>query len=221
MPMLGSVPVSKFGAAEKELLRAMEKVSESECMLSTGRPRYILNELGVQPSIPADKLHVGDCLLFPRIDNVFPLHSVALTWLFRALFDSAAALSESSIDRYDLHHAHWWHNRDSGHFGLLWHAREYPAQDEDLFPHNLGYCQLGSTLHLREWTDMLRRNILWVAGANEMQLLNPLPVVDKDFLQGVWTVDETILGRRIADIYYFGRRRTCSVRGDVFLVPYI
>jgi hypothetical protein len=44
--------------------------------------------------------------------------------------------------------------------GLLFHAAEYPAFQEDAFPINLGYCQEGSTL---EWdvTRMDLRNILW------------------------------------------------------------
>jgi hypothetical protein len=44
--------------------------------------------------------------------------------------------------------------------GLLFHAAEYPAFQEDAFPIHLGYCQEGSTL---EWdvTRMDLRNILW------------------------------------------------------------
>lgn len=88
----------------------------------------------------------------------------------------------SRLNRFDLFHGHLWTGttslRGGGDssstsepsspvVGLLMHALEYPAYDEDSFPYNLGHCQRGSTLSFDPQLAT-RRNILWVASANEV-----------------------------------------------------
>lgn len=44
--------------------------------------------------------------------------------------------------------------------GILFHAAEYPAYEEDVFPINLGHCQVNSSCRYSE-RSMDLRNILW------------------------------------------------------------
>jgi hypothetical protein len=228
-PTLSSIGAPRFEAAETALFQTMTQVplfspiGESDTTRTPTREdsKSFLDELCQHPPVCRDKMRLGDCELFPRSEDVYELSNVALVWLFRALFVTAATLCEASVDRFDLHHAHWWHNSCSRQFGFLWHAREYPARNQSLFPHDLGYCQKGSSLHLHSDRDMLRRNVLWVAGNPEMHLLNPVPLVDEEHMTGIWTVDEAVFGRRIADVYYFGRERNFALQNDVFLVPFL
>jgi hypothetical protein len=228
-PTLSSIGAPRFDAAEAALFQTMNQFplfSASKALETTRTPRwedskYFLHELCQDPPVCGDKLRLGDCELFPRNEDVYELTNVALIWLFRALFVTAATLCDASVDRFDLHHAHWWYNSSAGQFGLLWHAREYPVRNQCLFPHDLGYCQKGSNLHLQTDSDMLRRNVLWVAGTREMHLLNPVPLVNEEHMRGVWTVDETMFGRRIADVFYFGRERDFALQNSVFVVPFL
>lgn len=50
---------------------------------------------------------------------------------------------------------------NSGRLGILFHAKEYPAYDKDVFPLNMGYCQIGSNVSYGD--SMNLRNILWLA----------------------------------------------------------
>jgi hypothetical protein len=58
--------------------------------------------------------------------------------------------------------------------GILFHAAEYPAFDQQHFPVHLGYCQANSTLRFNQ-RSMDLRNILWwrvstaTAGASTAQ----------------------------------------------------
>ncbi|KAI5658731.1 hypothetical protein M9H77_27524 [Catharanthus roseus] len=66
-----------------------------------------------------------------------------------------------SLNRYDLFHGHLFLAVDSGRLGILFHAKEYPAYDKDVFPCNMGYCQIGSNVTCDN--SMNLRNILWLA----------------------------------------------------------
>ena len=50
------------------------------------------------------------------------------------------------LTRWDLFHAHCFCTPEERGLGLLFHAKEYPRQDEKAFPFNLGYCQRNSPL---------------------------------------------------------------------------
>nr|GMD46892.1 T-box protein 41 [Ipomoea batatas] len=66
-----------------------------------------------------------------------------------------------SLNRYDLFHGHLFLATDSRRLGILFHAKEYPAYDEKVFPVNMGYCQIGSNVTYDDSINL--RNILWLA----------------------------------------------------------
>ncbi|KAM7469765.1 hypothetical protein LguiA_007948 [Lonicera macranthoides] len=66
-----------------------------------------------------------------------------------------------SLNRYDFFHGHIFLATDSGRLGILFHAKEYPAYDKEVFPYNMGYCQIGSNVTYDD--SMNLRNILWLA----------------------------------------------------------
>ncbi|XP_062004192.1 uncharacterized protein LOC133721560 isoform X1 [Rosa rugosa] len=66
-----------------------------------------------------------------------------------------------SLNRYDLFHGHLFLALDTGRLGILFHAKEYPAYDKELFPYNMGFCQRGSNVTYDD--SMNLRNILWLA----------------------------------------------------------
>ncbi|KAH7574679.1 hypothetical protein ACOSQ2_009200 [Xanthoceras sorbifolium] len=67
----------------------------------------------------------------------------------------------ASLNRYDLFHGHLFLAPETGRLGVLFHAREYPAYDKEVFPYNMGYCQIGSNVTYDD--SMNLRNILWLA----------------------------------------------------------
>ncbi|KAL3814671.1 hypothetical protein ACJIZ3_015939 [Penstemon smallii] len=66
-----------------------------------------------------------------------------------------------SLSRYDFFHGHLFIAKESGRLGILFHAKEYPAYDKEVFPFNMGYCQVGSNVAYDD--SMNLRNILWLA----------------------------------------------------------
>ncbi|KAK4732027.1 hypothetical protein R3W88_025015 [Solanum pinnatisectum] len=66
-----------------------------------------------------------------------------------------------SLSRFDFFHGHVFLARDSGRLGILFHAKEYPAYDKEVFPCNMGYCQIGTNVSYDD--SMNLRNILWLA----------------------------------------------------------
>ncbi|KAL1198024.1 hypothetical protein V5N11_018310 [Cardamine amara subsp. amara] len=66
-----------------------------------------------------------------------------------------------SLTRYDLFHGHLFLASESGRLGILFHAKEYPAYDKNVFPYNMGYCQRGSNVTYDDQMNL--RNILWLA----------------------------------------------------------
>jgi hypothetical protein len=138
--------------------------------------------------------------------------------MLRAGFVAAAGLCGARINRFDLHHAHWW--ATDGASGLLFHAREYPAKDAlGVFQHELGFCQTDSELVIQSGEEMTRRNVLWILGEDRMHLLDAERLVGEE-MAGVWTVDEGSFGERVADIFYFGKGDADAWGGQVFFVPY-
>ncbi|GAV83912.1 hypothetical protein CFOL_v3_27357 [Cephalotus follicularis] len=82
------------------------------------------------------------------------------------LFELIAARGPSvglnvSLNRHDLFHGHLFIATDTGRLGILFHAKEYPAYEKEVFTYNMGYCQTGSNVTYDE--SMNLRNILWLA----------------------------------------------------------
>lgn len=65
-----------------------------------------------------------------------------------------------SFNRYDFFHGHLFIATD-GRLGILFHAKEYPAYEKEVFPYNMGFCQVGSNVTYDETMNL--RNILWLA----------------------------------------------------------
>uniref|UniRef100_A0A804MTZ4 Uncharacterized protein n=2 Tax=Zea mays TaxID=4577 RepID=A0A804MTZ4_MAIZE len=85
---------------------------------------------------------------------------------FAFLFELIVARAPSvglnvSLNRYDLFHGHLFLASETGRLGILFHAKEYPAFNKELFPYNLGYCQAGSNVPYDD--SMNLRNVLWLA----------------------------------------------------------
>ncbi|KAL6579323.1 hypothetical protein OROMI_009539 [Orobanche minor] len=79
-----------------------------------------------------------------------------------------------SLSRYDLFHGHLFLAKESGRLGILFHAKEYHAYDKEIFPYNMGYCQVGKLIegtllltiisprsNVAYDNSMNLRNILW------------------------------------------------------------
>ncbi|OMP03288.1 hypothetical protein COLO4_10518 [Corchorus olitorius] len=85
-----------------------------------------------------------------------------LEYLFKLIVERGPSVGlEVSLNRYDLFHGHLFIATDTGRLGILFHAKEYPAYDNELFPVNMGYCQKGSNVTYDD--SMNLRNILWLA----------------------------------------------------------
>ena len=90
-------------------------------------------------------------------------------------------MAQVSLSRFDLFHAHLFATHGGGggsgsdrQLGLLFHAREYPM-NSTAFPHNLGYCQAGSSLAF-DARGMDTRNILYIqVRQTEWPHLRPYP----------------------------------------------
>ncbi|KAB1202192.1 hypothetical protein CJ030_MR8G007902 [Morella rubra] len=85
-----------------------------------------------------------------------------LEFLFELIVDRGPTIGlDISLNRYDLFHGHLFLAVDTRRVGILFHAKEYPAYDKEVFPYNMGYCQIGSNVTYDE--SMNFRNILWLA----------------------------------------------------------
>lgn len=76
------------------------------------------------------------------------------------LFTHLRNAVQVNLTRFDLFHAHVFYVQHERQLGLLFHAKEFPAFDNDRFPYNLGYCQWESPLEFTE-AGMDWRNMLW------------------------------------------------------------
>ncbi|EOY11502.1 hypothetical protein QUC31_009458 [Theobroma cacao] len=85
-----------------------------------------------------------------------------LEYLFKLIVERGPSVGlKVSLTRYDLFHGHIFIATETGRLGILFHAKEYPAYDKDMFPINMGYCQKGSNVTYDD--SMNLRNILWLA----------------------------------------------------------
>ena len=106
------------------------------------------------------------CDLFPT-SRAFVFQDEGTNSFLADLFDAVATdskrqprIPDVELTRYDLFHAHLFQaSNDSGHLGLLFHAKEFPELCKE-FPYNLGYCQRSSEVQVGS-TGMDWRNFLW------------------------------------------------------------
>ncbi|KAL8192593.1 hypothetical protein R6Q57_027778 [Mikania cordata] len=84
-----------------------------------------------------------------------------MEFLFELIVDRGPKVGlDVSLNRFDFFHGHFFITAD-GRLGILFHAKEYPKYDKEVFPYNMGYCQKGSNVTYDE--SMNLRNILWLA----------------------------------------------------------
>ncbi|KAI9121851.1 hypothetical protein K1719_007241 [Acacia pycnantha] len=89
-----------------------------------------------------------------------------LNWYPKFLFDVIVDWGPSiglnvTLNRYDLFHGHLFLAVDSGRLAILFHAKEYPECDNEVFPYNMGFCQRGSKVKYDDSINL--RNILSLA----------------------------------------------------------
>ncbi|KAF5739873.1 hypothetical protein HS088_TW12G01084 [Tripterygium wilfordii] len=116
--------------------------------------------------VPDVEGSVEDRCQLTRTPNCWRFISEDLNSYFGFLFEVIATRGPTvglnvSLNRFDLFHGHLFLSLDSGRLGILFHAKDYPAYDEEVFPYNMGYCQIGSNVNYDE--SMNLRNILWLA----------------------------------------------------------
>jgi hypothetical protein len=116
----------------------------------------------------------------------------------------AAGLPPITLSRHDLFHAHIFLNNNNSNIGLLFHSKEYPAQDNNTFPINLGHGQIASTIkysqHAMSW-----RSVVWYDGTLAALYLGNdslLQGLVMEGLEDVYSVLESDFGQPLADIVY-------------------
>lgn len=122
-----------------------------------------------------------------------------------------------SLSRYDFFHGHLFISRDTGRLGIVFHAKEYPAYNDETFPYNLGYCQRGSNMVYDDTMNL--RNILWLAplpsnSSKAWAAPGVLVVLDArpggiiyrdlipDYVHIVRTLYEDDFGKHVVDVNY-------------------
>lgn len=135
---------------------------------------------------------VGACNHFP-FSRAKRFCSTDMTDFFKALFRDAADVLNCRLSRFDLHHAHLVHDDRTHRLCAIFHAKEYPAKWEE-FPYELGYCQTGSNVVLRE-EDMRFRNLTWCE--------DWFWLLDGGARLPFGTFYEREFGDVIADVYFF------------------
>ncbi|XP_021898976.1 uncharacterized protein LOC110815472 isoform X2 [Carica papaya] len=94
--------------------------------------------------------------------SVIPELNSYLGYLFELIVDRGPSVGLNvSLNRYDFFHGHLFVSQETGRLGILFHAKEYPAYDDKVFPYNMGFCQKGSDVRYDD--SMNLRNILWLA----------------------------------------------------------
>ncbi|GLT94897.1 hypothetical protein SLE2022_126090 [Rubroshorea leprosula] len=142
--------------------------------------------------------------------------NVYLEYLFSLIVARAPDIGlEVQLNRYDLFHGHLFIT-ETRRLGILFHAKEYPACDED-FPINMGYCQIGSNTTYDD--SMNLRNILWLAplpsnsrkgwlapGVLVVLDAHPEGIIYRDlipeYVNFVRTIYEADLGDVVVDVNY-------------------
>lgn len=85
-----------------------------------------------------------------------------LAFLFELIASRGPSIGLNvSLNRFDFFHGHLFIAKGSGRLGILFHAKEYPAYKKDVFPYNMGYCQIGTNVVYDDTMNL--RNILWLA----------------------------------------------------------
>mmetsp|Transcript_15952 Transcript_15952/g.34599 ORF Transcript_15952/g.34599 Transcript_15952/m.34599 type:complete len:348 (-) Transcript_15952:10-1053(-) len=144
-----------------------------------------------------------------------------LAAIFQLAITTAAEVgADFKLSRYDLYHGHLFLSAEG--LGILLHAQEYPALEEEAFPVHLGYCQAGSPVQY-DVNNMNYRNILWTTrqcqsrkqshkqtsreGVLAVLDTSPgSPLYDHLIMEGlrfVRTIDESDFGHVLADVNYF------------------
>ncbi|CAJ1960806.1 unnamed protein product [Sphenostylis stenocarpa] len=141
-----------------------------------------------------------------------------LQFLFELIIDRGPSVGlDVTLNRFDLFHGHLFLAVDSGRLGILFHAKEYPAYDKQVFPYNMGFCQRGSNVTYDD--SMNLRNILWLApmpGDSDESWVAPgvLVVLDAcpdgiiyrdlipDYVNFARTIYEDDLGNVAVDVNY-------------------
>ncbi|KAJ3153723.1 hypothetical protein HDU86_005055 [Geranomyces michiganensis] len=154
------------------------------------------------------------CELTKDSNPVLPFTSTALEDYFTTIFTSIPKLTSQklALSRFDLFHAHVFANTATGTAGVVFHSREYPAQDAAKFPFNLGFCQVGSDEPFDD-AVMRRRNLVWMmdstaAGGGSLYWIDMARKtgnadVDAVLQEGpFYTLYESDLGHVLADFYY-------------------
>lgn len=166
----------------------------------------------------ATKLHpIQRCVHLPDINadarRFNSARHLDLTVFLQALFHDVAEAIGCTLSICDLQHTHMFltaHSDDGfeerGELGLLFHAREYPAWDDQTFPFYLGFCQNGSNLYLNrdDATAMRLRSAVWLLGCNVVVVLD----ADGAERWPFGTVYESELGKPVADIFFFDGGKT-------------
>ncbi|KAK6542230.1 hypothetical protein TWF694_007984 [Orbilia ellipsospora] len=153
------------------------------------------------------------CELGKDTNGVYPFAaSTTLSAYFEGIFLTIPdwTKGEISLTRFDLFHAHLFANPTTKTAGVVFHSKEYPADNVDTFPYDLGFCQVDSNL---DFTDsiMRKRNLIWTIDADnhasmwwiDMGVKTGNNDVDS-MLDGApfYTLYEDSLGHVIADFYY-------------------
>ncbi|KAJ6256472.1 hypothetical protein Dda_8334 [Drechslerella dactyloides] len=153
------------------------------------------------------------CELGKDSNGVVPFTtSSTLGTYFESLFQMIPSWTKGQIalSRFDLFHAHLFANPTTRVAALVFHAKEYPADNADTFPFNLGFCQIGSNLVFVD-KIMRRRNLVWIIDANDRTSLWWIDMGVKTGDQAVdavtggapfYTLYEDSLGHVVADFYY-------------------
>ncbi|KAJ6824234.1 uncharacterized protein M6B38_102965 [Iris pallida] len=141
---------------------------------------------------------------------------------FEFLFEMIAARAAMvgfnvSLSRYDLFHGHLFLASNTGRLGILFHAKEYPSYDKEVFPYNMGFCQTGSNVNYDDSINL--RNILWLAplpsdvtkawvapGTLVVLDAHPEGIIYKqlvpEYVDDVRTIYEDDFGELVADVNY-------------------
>ncbi|XAR52634.1 hypothetical protein NMG60_11020801 [Bertholletia excelsa] len=141
-----------------------------------------------------------------------------LKFLFEVIVARGPSIGlDVSLSRFDLFHGHIFLATGSGRLGILFHAKEYPLYDKEVFPYYMGYCQIGSNVAFDN--SMNLRNILWLApmpsnSPNTWSAPGVLVVLDAhpggiiyrdiipDYVNFARTIYEDDLGDVAADVNY-------------------
>lgn len=142
-----------------------------------------------------------------------------LALLFEIIVERGPSVGlDVSLSRFDLFHGHLFIAKESRRLGILFHAKEYPTFDKEIFPFNMGYCQVGSDVAYDESINL--RNILWLAplpSNSSKEWLSPgvLVVLDAHpegiiyqdlipkYVSCARTLYEEYFGELVVDVNYF------------------